>query len=150
MLPMIIGKMPNTSFSGCHFFPSKKSNTPISAIAGIPFANKKRQINSTANMDTQAAARNTYFIPISLILLITQSNLSLYTHRLFTSLIIQFSVDMTIRPGAVRQRPAVWLANETQFKASHSVISPIKMSLTCSLVRSSVGLSLFTTTAIPS
>ncbi len=37
------------------------------AIAGIPFANKKIQINATASTEVQAATRNMIFITFSLI-----------------------------------------------------------------------------------
>ena len=61
------GKIPYSPLDGFHYIPNRKSGRPIFAIAGIPFANRKMQINATANTEVQAAARNTNFIPVSLI-----------------------------------------------------------------------------------
>ena len=49
------------------YFNRENKFRPIFAIAGIPFANRKMQINATANTEVQAAARNTNFITVSLI-----------------------------------------------------------------------------------
>ena len=39
--------------------PSKKSNTPISAIEGRPFANKNQQMSRTARIEAKAQVKNT-------------------------------------------------------------------------------------------
>jgi len=65
--PSIIGKIPKEGgiLLGDQSFPSRKSNTPISAIAGKPLANMKKQISITDIMDAQAAIKNTISINFS-------------------------------------------------------------------------------------
>ena len=62
-----MGKFRKSPLDGFHFIPNRKSGRPIFAIAGIPFANKKIQINATASTEVQAATRNMIFITFSLI-----------------------------------------------------------------------------------
>ena len=48
--------------AGRHCVPSRKSKTPIFAIAGTPPANRNRHMSTTAAMDTQAVSRKTALI----------------------------------------------------------------------------------------
>ena len=67
---------------GFHFSPNRKFNGPIFAIAGIPFANIKMQINTTAAIDTHAVRMKTHFIMNSLasfmLLLLSEKNCSVF------------------------------------------------------------------------
>ena len=65
-LPNIMGKMPYRPLLGRQVVPSRKSPRPISAMAGMPLAKRKIQINATARMDTQATSRKTIFANVSL------------------------------------------------------------------------------------
>ena len=71
---MIIGKIPNLSLDGFHTVPKRNFNGPILAIAGIPFANRNKQIRNTARTDAQAATINTIFMACSLNLFIQDSS----------------------------------------------------------------------------
>ena len=67
-LPIIIGKMPNDGGTslGDQSMPSKKSIKPISAIVGIPPANRNTHISPTATMAARADSVNTHCIIRSL------------------------------------------------------------------------------------
>ena len=66
ILPIIIGKIPNTSLLGFHFCPKMKSKKPIFVMAGMPFAKRNMHINATDRIDTQAHSMNTTSITFSL------------------------------------------------------------------------------------
>src|SRR5699024_128582 len=68
MLPRIMGKMPYRSLPGFQFVPSRNLSGPISAMVGMPFANRNTQISATAKIDTQAQTVNTHCMTVSLVL----------------------------------------------------------------------------------
>ena len=57
------------SLPGFHFVPSRNLNTPISPMAGIPFANRNTQIKTTAKIDTQAVRKKRICMRSSFMLL---------------------------------------------------------------------------------
>lgn len=65
--PRIIGNIPKEGgiSLGDQFLPSKNLNTPISAMAGKPFANMKKHIRITEIIDAQAERKNTISINFS-------------------------------------------------------------------------------------
>ena len=62
MLPIIMGRMPNSPSCGFQITPVRNFSGRISAMAGNPLTNRNPQISTTARMDTQAATRKTTFI----------------------------------------------------------------------------------------
>ena len=68
-----MGKMPYRSLPGFHSRPSVKFPNPILLMAGIPFANKNTQINTTDRIETHAVSKNTYSIIFSLYFFIALS-----------------------------------------------------------------------------
>ena len=64
------GKIPKTSLPGFHFCPDRKSHTPIFAMPGTPFANRKMQIIATAKIDASA-----YLPPVAAVILVCISML---------------------------------------------------------------------------
>lgn len=65
-------------FAGRHFVPVRNLNIPISDMAGIPFAKRKRQMRMTAIIEKQAVRRKTYFIAVSLNFFIQELSFRFY------------------------------------------------------------------------
>lgn len=56
-IPIIMLTAKDSEYDGFYLVPNKKSMSPILCMAGIPFANKNRQISKTARILNPAARR---------------------------------------------------------------------------------------------